>query len=400
MAKVLFVWEQGSDLGHLSQLRLAVVMALEQGHRVYLAARHLHRVPEIWQDLPVTCLQAPFKQTVAKLDQSAFPSFTHLLAHSCFSSVQELQMLLKAWCALYDLIEPELVLFEHSPTALIAAYSYTFGKIIVGNGFTIPPQPTDSSTPFAPFLNMPDTPQVRDGLLHDDAEVLKLINLSLKSIGVTELPKLHDIYAQADARFLMTWTVLDHFGDRPGERYLGVELPAKRSRPLWPDGEGARVFGYLHAVPGIERLLHALVQRKDRAILLVRNLPDAVKAQFANASIRFTDELQDLGAIAHEAHWVINHGNHSTVATFLRYGVPQLIVPLHQEHLLMGLRLLKLECAVVAYQDQSSYQEEMALVSTPAMRQRALEAARFCPDAATTGTVHFIQNSIEQLSSR
>ena len=38
-ARVLCVWELGTELGHLSHLRLPIEVALEQGHEVFVAAR-------------------------------------------------------------------------------------------------------------------------------------------------------------------------------------------------------------------------------------------------------------------------------------------------------------------------------------------------------------------------
>ena len=60
MATVLCVWEQGGNLGHLSNLRLPIEIALELGHRVVLAARELHRVPEALAGLRIELLPAPF----------------------------------------------------------------------------------------------------------------------------------------------------------------------------------------------------------------------------------------------------------------------------------------------------------------------------------------------------
>jgi hypothetical protein len=43
-------------------------------------------------DLPITCMQAPFKQNTVAGGQEAFLSFTHLLKLQCFSDSDELQV--------------------------------------------------------------------------------------------------------------------------------------------------------------------------------------------------------------------------------------------------------------------------------------------------------------------
>ena len=53
MARLLCVWELGTDLGHLSQLRLPIEVALQLGHMVYLAARQLDHIRAVLGNMPV-----------------------------------------------------------------------------------------------------------------------------------------------------------------------------------------------------------------------------------------------------------------------------------------------------------------------------------------------------------
>ncbi len=398
MARILCVWELGSDLGHLSHLRLPIEVALQLGHEVYLAARQLERVKSVLGGMPITCLQAPFRQTVASADQSAFPSYTHLMVRQCFSGADELEIYLRAWRALFDLCEPDLVLFEHSPTALIAAHSYGFKKILVGNGFAIPPQPPVPSAPFAPFVTTQRTVEVLDGLRADDAVLLKVVNIALDSLGVRQLDSLHDIYGQADEQFLMTLPLLDHFGERPGLRYLGVESPRPQHSPQWPLGNGPKVFGYLHAIPSLEKLLQDLRAAEVCALLYVRGLPHALRNAYCGEQLNFTDQLLDLSTVAEQAAWVINHGNHNTVAAFVRLGIPQLLIPMHQEHLFAAMNLVAQGSAVMAYQDQPSFANEIsALISNPQIGQRAAQVRAQCPSLESLDAAGFMKQTFRAL---
>lgn len=398
MARVLCVWELGVDLGHLSHLRLPIATALQLGHDVYLVARQLSRVRDVMGDMPIVYLQAPFKQDSAPADQAAFLSYTHLLARQCFSSVDELAMHVRAWRSLFELVRPDLVLFEHSPTALIAARDYSFKKVLVGNGFSIPPLPHTADSPFAPFMTTSRTLDVQAALRADDAVLLQVINLALNRIGARPLGALPDIYAQADAQFLMTLPALDQFGDRAGLRYLGVEPPQPHPAPPWPTAAGPKVFAYLHAIPSLERLLKNLRSSGVCALLFVRGLPPAVQSAYASESIRFIDVLVDLAQVAREVAWVINHGNHNTVATFMRLGVPQLLVPLHQEHLFVAMRLKSQGCALVAYQDQPGFLPEIATMQTDlGLRRRAAELAAQCPSLEAIDAVGFIRHTFNTL---
>jgi hypothetical protein len=377
MATVLCVWELGGNLGHFSNLRLPVEVALGGGHQVVLAARELRNARDVFGDMPLTYLQAPFKQSPAAGANGTFLSYTQLLAHQCFSSADELGMYLRAWRALFALVRPDAVLFEHSPTALVAAHDHTFRKILVGNGFTAPSPMEDPAEPFLPFPTTQRTPEVLGALLQDDAALLACINQALRSVHAPPVSALHAIYNQAHATLRMTWPELDQFGTAPNHRYLGVEPPLPRQPSEWPEGDGPRVFGYLHAIPSLEALLKDLLASGVCALLFVRNLPPELRAHYTGPQMRFVDSPVDLADVARQAAWVINTGNHSTAATFAAAGVPQLIIPLHQEQLFLALRLVAQGSAVMAFQDQTAYSAAIGALQTNAgIRQqaRALQA--------------------------
>ena len=334
---------------------------------------------QVFGDLPIHYILAPCRPPNAPLEQAPIPSFTHLLIRQCFSNVDELSGYLHAWCSIFEQVKPDLVLFEHSPTALIAAHHCHFKKVLVGNGFTAPPIQTDAAEPFLPFPDTLRVPQVLQGLHQDDGEVCKLINAALNRLLLPEIPNLHAIYAQVDTSFLMTWPALDHFGSRVGMRYFGVEAPSALSAPPWPRGAGPLVFGYLQAFPSIELLLRGLMAQNARSVLFVRNLPDAIRQSYSHTGLVFVDAPVDLQTVAKQAAWAISHGNHSTVAHFAASGVPQLLIPLYQEQLFLAQKLAAQGSAVVAFQDQPGFTAPLrALELDTGYRQRATQLAQQC----------------------
>ena len=60
MARVLCVWEMGSALGHLANLRPFVEAACGAGHQVTLAAKELQNIDAVLSGLPMTLFQAPY----------------------------------------------------------------------------------------------------------------------------------------------------------------------------------------------------------------------------------------------------------------------------------------------------------------------------------------------------
>lgn len=386
-ARALFVWEQGTGLGHLSQLRLPMEVVLAQGAMVFLAARELPGVREILAGLPITLLQAPFRQGVKPASSESFLSYTHLLGRQCFGCADELEMYVRTWRSLFALVQPDICLFEHSPTALTAAYGYAFKKVLLGSGFMLPPVSALSASPFLPFPTTPLTPDTVARLRADDAQLLALVNAVMRRLGSPELPALGVIYGQAHASFLSTWPPLDVFGERVGVPYLGIAPAVGQLAPAWPQADGPKVFGYLQNFPSLAHLLRDLQAAKVCALLLVRDLPPELRAAFSSPTLRFVDHLVDLGQVVQKAAWVLHHGNHSTMAAFMVAGLPQLVIPRHQEHLLSSLRLVSKGCAVMAFQDQPAFGAAItALQTNPKIRHCALEVASQC--------VPFDQNAV------
>lgn len=372
MARLLCVWEQGGQLGHLNRLKQPIALALQMGHQVFLAARELHNVKAVMGDLPISLLQAPFKQNIAVAGADQYLSYTHLMARQCFSDVDELGALTQAWRSLFDLVQPQAVLFDHSPTALVAALSYGFKKILIGYGFEIPPATGGSDVPFARFPTTPDTPQGNTALLKDDAALLACINHVLARDGTLQLATLSGIYAQVDQTLCLTWPALDPFGPRAQLQYLGAQSLDGGQPPQWPPGEGPKVFGYLQVFPGLQRLLQDLQAAGVRALLCVRDAPDQWVQSQPAGPVRVTNALVDMRRIASEAHWAISHGNHTTTATLARAGLPQLLIPRHQEQLFLSLRLVRRGSAAMVFQDQTAFSTAIqAMRSQPMLATQA-----------------------------
>jgi hypothetical protein len=399
MATVLCVWELGTDLGHLSALRLPVEVALAQGHRVVMALKEGHNIRQVFGDWPIKYLQAPFRKPGSNCALTPIPSFTHLLIRQCFDNQEELAGYLRAWSAIFDSIKPDIVLFEHSPTALIAAYGCRFKKVLVGNGFTAPPGHNHPGEPWLPFPTTTPRSDVLIGLMQDDLEVLKLINSARSQLELSELPSMHAIYGQVDDYFLMTWPALDAFGPRTGVTYLGIESPQIRTPPRWPGGNGPRVFGYLHSFPSVLPLLRDLQSCRARAVLFIRHLAPELRVAFQGSGLEFVDQPVDLSQVAREADWVITHGNHSTAAHFASRGVPQLVIPLHQEQLFLARNLERRGAAVIGYQDQEHFANLLGALSKDyRYRQNAVALAQECDQNHTRDACAHIERRFQLLT--
>jgi hypothetical protein len=109
------------------------------GHRVLLAARDVARAAAVLEGSGVTLLAAPFKLGQA-IDGTRTPcSFAHILHNIGWDTAAGLGGLVDAWRAIYELVTPDAIVCEHSPTALLAARGCAARRFMMGIGFCCPP---------------------------------------------------------------------------------------------------------------------------------------------------------------------------------------------------------------------------------------------------------------------
>src|SRR5690606_15930682 len=134
---ILCTWELGGELGHISNLS-AVARVLEtEGYRVVVALRDLSRAYPFFFDTKVTLLQAPVWLPMMKM-QRPIACLADTLLLSGYLETDPLHCLVIAWQALVKQVKPDLVIFDYSPTAMLAMLDQTFPKMLVGSGFADP----------------------------------------------------------------------------------------------------------------------------------------------------------------------------------------------------------------------------------------------------------------------
>src|SRR5688500_1585738 len=120
MATVLMTWELGGGLGHLMQLRAIGQRLLRRGHRVIAALREVSHAKQLVDD-GVEVLKAPAKTLGLGYEILPPQTYAHLLHNIGFCEGKEASAMVSAWLAIYQQCSPDLILFDHSPTALLAA---------------------------------------------------------------------------------------------------------------------------------------------------------------------------------------------------------------------------------------------------------------------------------------
>jgi len=355
MANILCVWELGSNLGHLTNLKLFIDSALVSGHRVTLAARELQNVRTIIDSAEVRIFQAPYLRKKQRQGLPPIISYPQLVLRQVFGSEQELEGLYLAWNSIFDTVKPDLVIYDHSPTALVASLGKNWAKWVVGSGFLIP---RGDHKFFGVFPNTPRTLENDQRLTDTEKNLLNIINSVLEKQAGTQIECFEACFKQCEEQLFLTIPELDHYGARENGCYLGVKHLAGGAAPSWPEPSthraGPKIFLYLDDTVSVSVLLGQLLKYGSRMLVYGRELsPDLLKkyqdvVHFSNAPI-------DLSAVWKQTDYFINHGNHGSAVQAFVAGVPQLMIPTHQEQLMFAKRIEMNGRGVIDRLDQKDF---------------------------------------------
>ena len=256
---------------------------------------------------------------------------------------------LNAWRSLYDLVRPDLVIFEHAPTAILATYAAGIRGVNIGTGFCCPPDRSPLPD-WRPYLK-----NDRAQLDRDEAQVLAVINELLISWGQPPAEKVTDLYSRVNRTILATFPEIDHFGPRAGVEYWGTWSGGLGQPPEWPTGEGRRVFAYLKPFAALPALLERLVKRRLPTVVFGPKIDAQTKARFQGETLRFASGPVELGAAGKWCDIAILNATHGTTASMLLAGRPILQIPLFLEQQLTANNVERMGAGLGADQSRPNH---------------------------------------------
>ncbi|MFA7276305.1 MAG: nucleotide disphospho-sugar-binding domain-containing protein [Pseudobdellovibrionaceae bacterium] len=371
--RVLLTWELGDNLGHIAKLLKIGEELSGRGAKVFLALQNLAGVATVLGTTPVTVLAAPYAKV--KPPRTARPVLTYAddLRPCGYDDPRELAVLIKAWQNLFDLVRPDMMIANSSPTALLAARPYPFKKMAVGLGYEVPVL----STPMPPLRYWEK--QNPDVIATHEASVVEVINEALRFLGQGQISSIAEML-KVDREFVSTFAELDHYGVRAPEIYSGPFFVADRGKDVaWPEQvEGRkRIFAYLSHGRDFEALLNALSSLAPRhdVMVVARRLPEEIAAKLRTGGMQVFTEAVRIDQITQDCNLCITHGGTGTFIQFLLAGAAQLIVPNHIEQMMVAKRVEALGAGRVG-QPNGSGEAAQALICEVLDTPRYAEAAR------------------------
>ena len=279
MATILLTWELGGGLGHLMNLRPIAAELPRRGHRVVAALRDLSLAHRVLGESGVVFLQAPFKHQHMHEIQPCC-TFAHILHNIGFSDVDELSTMLSAWKQLLDFVQPDLIVFDHSPTALLAARGFA-AKGIDWDRLFRSSEHQSAAEPAHLAHRRSDAIAGRRiaGSRDDERRAWR--------VGQPPLERVAELFADVDENFLLTFRELDCYDRPPETEYFGMWTGHIGEPPQWPAGPGRKIFGYLKPFPELPKLLHELQRSANPTLLYAPGIDPRLRKQFENPTLRF-----------------------------------------------------------------------------------------------------------------
>jgi hypothetical protein len=345
MATVLLTWELGGGLGHCVKLAPLANGLVARGHHVYFAARDVATAQSVLQNPRVKYLQSP--GVVARQSQLTRQSrtFPQVLDEVGFGADQSLRALVTSWRNLIELVQPALIVCEHSPAALLASRWTDAQTAVLGTGFSLPPDASPLPD-LCPWLGPPSF-----DFATNEGRLLDRVNRLLARDNLPQLDRFSQLYAEVQESFLMTFQELDHHPGREAAQYMGSWAPSSGIEPEWPEGNGPRVFAYLKSQAPSFRLDAALAVLRELPIQTLAYVPAASKRilSLQSRSLRICTEPVRITAALQRCDLAVLNGTAGTTTQCLLAGVPLVMVPLYLEQLAICRRVAELGAGVITH---------------------------------------------------
>jgi len=341
---VVFAWELGSGYGHVAGFRPLVKAFLQQGYRVSVVSRYLHTTKLVLGDLDCAIFQAPLFSDKSQGSRKTF-TYPDILLGFGYHSLASLTQTLEPWCNLIRLLDPNLVVIDHGPTALLACRCEDTKYTTLGTGFLIPP----NISPSPVYVGMQGT----NGIEQEESErlVLNTINEALISKGKAKLKRFCDLFYPKE-HLLATLPELDHYPTRTDSHYFGprfdISMGMVTTWPKTPDVSAPKVFAYVKEKSvGFTALHQALLSLPFPVIMHIPDASEGVieRSKHAKNLILHTSPVS-IVHIQQEAGLIICNGGHGVVSSSLIAGVRLLLLPNQLEQNILTLRLTEQRLAM------------------------------------------------------
>jgi hypothetical protein len=363
LATVLFGWELGGGHGHVQNLLRVARELAGLGHSPVFAIRNLNSTASVFRNDPFPVLQAPFWHPIPQRGEKPFvaSTFADILAIRGFDDVNGLSAVVGAWQSLLDLLHPELIVCEFSPTLCLTAYG-SLPIVMIGSGFSLPP--IEQSV--FPTLLPQAKPVTAQAVLFD---VVRAVQVRRRRAIP---PALTSVFG--GDRFVIVLPEIDPYRSVRRETCCGPIQPLPKNSHVPAD---AGIFAYLSDDrPAIQHVLITLSKAGLKTSAYLREVSCAVVQRLREAGVSIYDHPPPLTEVLPACRAILHHGGASTSQLALAAGRSQVIWPQHLEQSLTAKAVSSLGVGACLPVDAAAETVAKAVVRVSTGQEFARQAAQ------------------------
>jgi UDP:flavonoid glycosyltransferase YjiC (YdhE family) len=225
-------------------------------------------------------------------------------------------------------VRPDLIVFDHSPVALLAARGIPARRALIGTGFWCPPDVFPLPCLRSALRRAIDPIQVA----RDEQTILRRANWMLSHWKQPPLERMGQLYGEVDECFLTTFAEFDPYPDRVRARYWGPVSASGGNAPQWPTaGSAKRIYAYLKPFAGLESLLEILRKLQHATLIYYDGIAASTRKRFNADNLHFVAEPVDPAQAARECDLAILNGTPGATCDMLLAGKPILQIPIYSD---------------------------------------------------------------------
>ncbi len=370
---IVFAWELGGGYGHISAFMPVARILKERGYRISWILRDLSNFWSLSDDCDDQILQAPFC-IPRRYKLRPINNYSDLLYRHGFQKSGELISYVKGWKSLYKLLQPDLLVCDHSPTAILAARGLDFPVASFGNGFLIPPEQS-------PMPSLKPRERIPEKMLQkSDEHIIAIINKVMHYFKQGKLNQVSDLF-DIDESFLCTFPELDHYEQRNSDCYWGPRMDTDSGEaPSWPESSGPKVFAYLRKdFSASELALNALGKLGWPGLVHFTGTDVDDQWDHSADTIHISSSRLNMSQVCQQADIIICHAGHGTVSAALMAGKSLLLFPTQQEQGILSHRLTQFGLGLMGSTQagESGIEQQLQkMANNPAMKEKCELFAR------------------------
>jgi|ERR1035437_5060561 UDP:flavonoid glycosyltransferase YjiC (YdhE family) len=334
MAKILMTWELGEKLGHIDRLLVIAKELRSHGHEVIFSLKDLSLAYERITLDGFMMIQSPIKPSHL-VSQFQFCNYSGILAFAGWDNPTCLAGLISGWLSMFALVKPDLIICDHSPTAILAARGTTIPVCAIGNSFEIPP--CNDYFPSFDFWNKDNYQNCKNS----DEYILANVNPILELLKIKPLDKLTDLFLSVKT-IIVTLKEFSHYNNYPiNTTFVNPTFVQNTgTTPVWPEGNNLKVFVYVTSKNTyFDKVLIALKDLGLIALVYDPLITPDRKNQLSTSNIHIETKPFNMNMILKEVDIVISNGNFGTVTETALAGKIQFMLATHMEQHMLVKRI-------------------------------------------------------------